>query len=405
MHWARTTTTTLNLVLLTCAVVTGACSLGGPPSQVTAERQRMPVEVAADAGSANAAASSRAEALLGKLPPYFIENRGQEDPRVAYYLQGRDIAIYFTSTGVTFALSEPDGGASAGGHPAEGDAESNDRGVSVHRASLSETAQRSGLPRGSFGLPARERWIVRLDFVGARPVAPQGEASPPATISYWRDGGAASQTGLPTYGRVVYRDLWPGIDLAYAGTASQLKYTFLVKPGADPEQIRLAYRGAMAVTLTEGGQLAIATPTAGFTDDRPYAYQEDDSGRDNVEAAFAMVGAADDCAQVYGFKLGRYDHSRTLVLDPSVLVYAGYIAGSEKDFASAIALDAAGNAYVTGLTLSNVGAAGAPASTTRFDLSKENCAATSGTLQVTRSGFDLQTTDIRARGADWPRVR
>ncbi|MEK7752986.1 MAG: SBBP repeat-containing protein, partial [Acidobacteriota bacterium] len=54
----------------------------------------------------------------------------------------------------------------------------------------------------------------------------------------------------------------------------------------------------------------------------------------------------------YGFRVGPYDRSRPLVLDPSMFVYAGYIGGSGLDIGFGIAVDAAGNAYVTGYTLS-----------------------------------------------------
>ena len=288
----------------------------------------------ADLKAPDAGTRGRAQALLGKLPLYFIENRGQEDSQVAYYVQGRDTAIYFTDTGVTFALtgSKSDGGLSDRLSPRP----------LVRRAALAPERT------------ARERWAVRLDFVGANAVRPRGEARKPAIVSYFKGGDRPSRSGLETYGSVVYPELWPGIDLVYEGTAGQLKYTFLVKPGADPDQIRLAYRGATAVTLTDAGQLAISTPVGGFTDDRPYAYQEGRGGRDEVPAAFAMVASAADGPHGYGFKVGHYDRSRPLVLDPSVLVYAGYIGGSGDDVANGIAVDAAGNAYVVGTTNSPV---------------------------------------------------
>ena len=200
----------------------------------------------------------------------------------------------------------------------------------------------------------RERWAVRLEFVGAKAVTPRGEAPTPAVVSYFKGADGQSQNGLKTYGSVIYPELWPGIDLVYGGEAGHLKYTFLVKPGADPDQIQLAFRGATAVTLTDTGQLAVATPVGGFTDDRPYAYQENDGRRDEVSSAFALATASADGAQAYGFKVGRYDRRRPLVLDPSVLVYAGYIGGSGDDAASGIAVDAAGNAYVVGTTRSSV---------------------------------------------------
>jgi len=340
MNTSLRTTKTLRMLLVGCAVISAAaCSFNARAPQVAAARYPT---ASAEAGAAgDAAAGRQARALLGKLPLYFIENRGQENPAVAYYLQGRDSAVYFTRTGVTFALSGPSSdGVSDDRFGADGDEFRHGHGALVRRVSLSERQ-------------TRERWTVQLDFVGASPSMPRGEAPTPAVVSYFKGADGESQTALQTYARVVYRDLWPGIDLAYAGTGGQLKYTFVVNPGADPEQIRLAYRGATAVTLTEAGQLAIATPAGGFTDDRPYAYQEGRAGREEVPAAFAVVASAAD-AQGYGFKVGRYDRTRPLVLDPSVLIYAGFIGGAEEEDARGIAVDQAGNAYVVGSTRSSV---------------------------------------------------
>jgi hypothetical protein len=135
----------------------------------------------------------------GKLPLYFVENRGQMDERVAYYIQGGDKTIYFTAEGLTFALTEP---------------------------------------------ARRRRWTLKLDFVGANPGArPRGLDQTPAVFSYFKGSSGQRQTGLKTYASIVYPDLWPGIDLIYAGTVNRMKYTFVVKPGADPNRIKLAYRG------------------------------------------------------------------------------------------------------------------------------------------------------------------
>src|SRR5262249_11848340 len=145
-----------------------------------------------------------------------------------------------------------------------------------------------------------------------------------------------------TYRGVTYAELWPGIDLVYTGAGGQLKSTFVVKPGADPSRIRLAYRGATTVRVTDAGRLEVATPVGSFADDRPYAYQEADGARTEVRAAFALAAAGADGAQGYGFRLGAYDPRRTLVLDPSFLVYAGYIGGAGTDDAFGITVDAAG---------------------------------------------------------------
>ena len=186
-------------------------------------------------------ATTRLQDAWGRMPLYFIANEGQMDERVAYYVQGSDKTLYFASDGVTFALSD--------------------------RTSKPLSSQERN--------EGRERWIVKLDFVGANAAPPSGQAQTEAIISYFKGSPEEWRAGLPTYSQIVYRDVWDGIDLTYSGTVNQLKHEFVVQPGANPARIRLAYRGA-SVRVNEAGQLEVSTPAGGFQDDAPSAYQEVD---------------------------------------------------------------------------------------------------------------------------------
>jgi hypothetical protein len=267
---------------------------------------------------------------FGKLPLYFIENSGQKDSRVAYYVQGRDTTLYLTSQGLTFVFRE---------------STSPSQDVRVNKVSYSPGR---GVAKGE-ETRSVGRWVVKLDFVGANPeVKPEGREPTPAVISYFKGPRGKWRTGLKTYGSVIYRDLWPGIDLIYTGTVNRLKYSFLVKPGADPENIRLAYRGVSSLSVTDAGQLDVETPVRGLQDDPPVAYQEVDERAVEVRTAYALKTDTGDGACVYGFKVGDYDRNKLLVLDPAVLVYCGYIGGDGWDEGYGIAVDGGGNAYVTG---------------------------------------------------------
>jgi len=79
-------------------------------------------------------------------------------------------------------------------------------------------------------------------------------------VSYFTGPSDRWQAGLPTYAEVVYREVWPGIDLSVAGTAGRMEYTFTVAPGADPRRIRMRYRGASSVRLDRTGALDVTTP-------------------------------------------------------------------------------------------------------------------------------------------------
>jgi subtilase family serine protease len=193
---------------------------------------------------------------------------------------------------------------------------------------------------------------MKLEFIGANPrVTPRGRDATPAVVSYFTGPRSQWKTGVTTYGAVVYEDLWPGIDMVYDGAGGRLKYTFLVKPGADPSRIRLAYRGSTGVSVTDAGELTVATPVGALSEAAPYSYQEKDGRQDEVPTSYAVSQRRAGEA-VVGFRLGRYDASRPLVVDPATFVYVGYIGGSAEDIAKAIAVDAAGNAYVTGYTSS-----------------------------------------------------
>ena len=128
--------------------------------------------------------------------------------------------------------------------------------------------------------------------------------------------------------------------------------SFLVKPSADPNRIRLAYRGVTRLTLTDAGQLRIDTPEQVLTEDTPYSCQEVNGKRVEVRSAYRLRSYASCTTQVfhYGFRVGKYDRRRPLLIDPVVRVYAGYLGGSGGENGNGIAVDSAGNAYVTGQT-------------------------------------------------------
>jgi hypothetical protein len=271
-------------------------------------------------------------AALAGLPLYFIENQGQVDERVALYVQGRDKSVYFTPQGLTFVLAPP--GAGVNSTPT-------DRGA------------RSGQPGH-----ADDRYALRLDFVNAdAAVRPEGRSRAEAVVSYFTGEPSQWKPGLPTYSEVVYTELWPGIDLVYAGTQDRLKYTFLVKPGADPSLIRLSYRGATSARINGAGELEVSSPGGGFHDAAPVSYQQIDGRRVDVATRYALTtdgtGAAGADGSIdYGFDVAGYDPRQPLVIDPTIFIYAGFIGGDDYDFAFDIAVGPSGGAYVTGYTSS-----------------------------------------------------
>ena len=265
------------------------------------------VTVAAWNGERAASEHPPAAAVLAAyagLPVTFVQNRGQKDPRVRYYAQGSRYAFYFTREEIVLSFAR----------------ERSTRGVAL-----------------------------ALRFLGADPDAvPAGAQRAPGVVNYLRGSDRAHwRTGLPTYSRIVYRELWPGIDLMLHARGGQLKYEFRVRAGARPENIRLAYAGADGLVLDGAGGLLIETPLGALRDSPPVSYQEIDGVRVPVESRYVLKGAE------YGFAVGAgYRRDRELVIDPG-LDYSTFLGGTSHERADGIAVDSSGNAYVVGTTQSS----------------------------------------------------
>jgi hypothetical protein len=136
------------------------------------------------------------------------------------------------------------------------------------------------------------------------------------------------------------------VDLVYYGNQKQLEYDFVVAPHADPAPIRLNFEGARDLRLDADGSLTIVAEHGSISFQKPTIYQVVNGGRRIVAGQFKLH--SDNSV---GFSLGTYDRSRPLVIDP-ILAYSTYFGGSDADFVVAVAADKSGNAYVTGLTIS-----------------------------------------------------
>lgn len=205
---------------------------------------------------------------------------------------------------------------------------------------------------GQYGLslsPARVEWVSGASRVSAflegaqTKGAGQSEDRMGGVVNYVRGSNpAAWLLDIPTYGRVRYQSIYPGIDIVYYGKDGRLEYDFVVAPGARPERIRIRYEGARGVRLDADGNLLLETGAGTLVQHKPVAYQETSGRRQLVEARYVVSGD-----RVH-LQLARYDRSRPLVIDPT-LTWATYSSfHSTSSAISSVATDAAGNIYVTG---------------------------------------------------------
>jgi Beta-propeller repeat/Abnormal spindle-like microcephaly-assoc'd, ASPM-SPD-2-Hydin len=266
------------------------------------------------------AARGRTVESYGTLPLSFEANRGQTDARVKFLSRGSGYSLFLTSDEAVFSL----------------------------RSSKAKTAS----DKSAHALPARQpgelaatRAVLRMKLVKANPAAKiAGEDELPGKSNYFVGNDPKKwRSDVPTFGKVKYEGVYPGIDLVYYGNQRQLEYDFVVAPGADPHRIQLDLRGAKSIARDEQGDLVLQTGVGEVRWHKPVAYQEKDGTRQLVAARYAVTNTHE-----VRFEVARYDARRVLYIDP--LIYSTYLGGSGHDDGLGIAVDNSGDAYVTGIT-------------------------------------------------------
>jgi uncharacterized protein (TIGR03437 family) len=264
--------------------------------------------------------------LLG-VPLSFEPNQGQADSAVRFLARGSGYALFLAPGQVVLNLERRQPGSAAA----------------------------AGQPSAAASVDT-----LRMSLIGANAKANAvGLAPQPGVVSYFIGNDPKNwRSGIPTYGKVSYPQIYPGVDLVFYGNQRQLEYDFVVAPGADPSRIAWRIDGARARVDADGNLvLSAANGPASFK--KPVLYQLDGDKKTSVEGSFAVAG------NQVRFRLGSYDHSRALIIDP-VLSYASYLAGTGTDYigntlgpgisqvgtSQGLAVDSAGSVYVAGYTYS-----------------------------------------------------
>jgi uncharacterized repeat protein (TIGR02543 family) len=249
---------------------------------------------------------------FGKIPLYFIPNRGQVDEKALFYAKTSRYTLWLTREGLVF-----------------------------------DSARKT--KKGSVEDFNYDRDVSRLVFINANqnpeiiPVA-QNEHKVNYLIgndkSKWR-------TNIPTSSSVLYRKLYPHIDLKVYGIEKQIEYDFVVKPGGEVSDISFEYKDVEKTRVDKESNLVVKTKFGKFEHAKPVCYQVIGGERIEIKAKFKKKEN-----NTYGFKVKKYNKNHELIIDPLVLVYSTYLGGSDRDKVFDIAVDSEGAAYVTGSTRS-----------------------------------------------------
>jgi len=285
--------------------------------------------VSTDPGTAQA----RAKVAYGQLDLSFEANHGQTDEQVHFLARGAGYTLFLTSAEAVFVLQNSDCGLRN---------QDNSRAATEFDKRRSENDPHSEI----CNLPSN---VLRMRLEGATSHAgAQGLDQLPGSVNYFiGDDSTKWRSNIPAFRRVHYTGVYPGVDLVYYGNQQHLEYDFIVKPGADWQQVSLDFEGADAVEIeTATGDLLLKAGAQTVRQRKPFVYQETGGTRREVESSYTLKAGGK-----VGFHVGAYDRAKPLVIDP-VLLYSTYLGGSNFDVGRDIAVDSAGNAYVSGQTTS-----------------------------------------------------
>lgn len=276
----------------------------------------------------NSQSFSQNNNILSNIPQFFTENRGQlENDDVRFYSRGTD--IWFTDDGVWFKIKEP-----IGIKPPDS--------VNPYDQYLYEETIKN--------LNCKQV-ILKQEFLGANEIHPVGRTRLDHNSNFFYGNDSSKwQTKVPNYQEIFYGNLYDGIDLRYYLNENGLKYDFIVHPGADPNQIRINFRGAETLEILDNTNLIVRTELGEIKDTDLFIYQDQSGLRKNIEGAFVELNEFE-----YGFEIiGKYQHDEILIIDPKVaLKYSTFIGGGNEDMVHGIDTDSSGNTYVICLTQSS----------------------------------------------------
>jgi Bacterial Ig-like domain (group 3)/Beta-propeller repeat len=290
---------------------TGAAPTGAAPDKSNPGRSQGPSKPATSSLAAN----------YGKLPLRFEANHGQSDPQVKFLSRGSGYSLFLTDSAAVLALT---------------------KGTASSKRGFDRSSTAGKKPGPSAG--AAKTDVVRMELAGAsRGLQLTGAEQLPGTANYFIGNDPKKwHSNVPTYAKVKYTGVYPGIDLIYYGNQRQLEYDFIVAPGADAKRVRLHFAGAKKLKLESNGDLDVIANDGEIAFHKPIVYQIKDGRRQEVDGRFTL-----HTGNRVGFSVGYYDQTSQLVIDP-ILEYSTYLGGSAGDYGSGIAVDTAGNAYVTG---------------------------------------------------------
>jgi hypothetical protein len=277
--------------------------------------------------SANAQQLNNLNPSLNKMDKsFFIQNKGQWDPEVKYLALIAGMNAWITNSGVVYDYYKIN-----------------------KNYEKSKTLKMNSFQKMDFENKNTtiQGHVVKMQLVNFESnITGVGNNPREGYYNYFIGNDQSKWTSyVPLYDNVELQGVYKNIDVKYYYDNGILRYDYKAKPGADISMIKFKFDGQDGLRINSNGEIVLNTSIGDITNGKIFAYQMEGENQKEVECKFEQKEDGS-----IGLRAENYDATKELIIDP--LVYSTFIGGSNQDGGSSIAVDAIGDAYITGWTFS-----------------------------------------------------
>ncbi|NIR87370.1 hypothetical protein GWO13_07300, partial [Candidatus Bathyarchaeota archaeon] len=256
-------------------------------------------------------------AKFSSLQVPFIKNEGQVDDKVYYYANTFAGTIFVTKGGLTYSI------------PTENLKESADIQFDLEKNSaVSEPVSMA---------------VIREEFVTTKNLQPSPHQKSKTAVNYFAGKEENWITNISTFDSIDLGEVFPNVDVRLKAHGNNVEKIFVIKPGGNPQHIRMSFDGIDSLQVGSSGDLLIRTETGAISMSEPVSYQYVDGQKKDIGVSYMVYGTND-----YGFVVEDYNANYPLVIDP--LLASTFLGGAGGDTGMALLFDSSDNVFVAGFT-------------------------------------------------------
>jgi len=241
--------------------------------------------------------------------PSYIKNIGQWDKQIQYLARTPNMDVWVTDKGIVY------------------DAYSyNKKGNTV----------------------VRKGTVLSMDFNSSTTVVTSCEEPNSSVFHFYKGKESNWKENVPSYNKVLLHEVYKGIDAVLLFDEAKPRYDFVIKPGANPKDIKFTFSGEVLQTYDKDHEVQINTILGSLVNSKLLAYQIVDGKKVTIPCYFDATMTTNGVEM--SFDVGHYDNTKNLVIDP--VVYFSFLGTAGSDEVKSMKIASDGSVIVAGWTSS-----------------------------------------------------